>query len=74
MVALLQRMPERRRRILLAIRVDGLQQRDVAEHLGVSLRLVQRELKAAQDYLAERSGQGRQNPAACGSGMSPHGR
>ncbi|MFL0350378.1 putative RNA polymerase sigma factor FecI [compost metagenome] len=60
MVGLLQRMPERRRRILLAIRVDGLQQRDVAEHLGVSLRLVQRELKAAQDYLAERSGQGRQ--------------
>ncbi len=60
MVGLLQRMPERRRRILLAIRVDGLQQRDVADHLGVSLRLVQRELKAAQDYLAERSGQGRQ--------------
>jgi len=59
MVGLLQRMPERRRRILLAIRVDGLQQRDVADHLGVSLRLVQRELKAAQDYLAERSGQGR---------------
>ena len=27
MVGLLQRMPERRRRILLAIRVDGLQQR-----------------------------------------------
>ncbi|HIE5648651.1 TPA: RNA polymerase sigma factor [Stenotrophomonas maltophilia] len=60
MVGLLHRMPERRRRILLAIRVDGLQQRDVAEQLGVSLRLVQRELKAAQDYLAERNGQDRQ--------------
>lgn len=58
MVGLLQRMPERRRGILLAIRVDGLQQRDVAEQLGVSLRLVQRELKAAQEYLAARSGQG----------------
>ena len=34
MVGLLQRMPERRRCILLAIRVDGLQQRDVADHLG----------------------------------------
>lgn len=56
MVALLQRMPERRRRILLAIRVEGLQQRDVAERLGVSLRLVQRELKGAQEYLAARSG------------------
>jgi transcriptional antiterminator len=33
---------------------------NVAEQLGVSLRLVQRELKAAQDYLAERSGQDRQ--------------
>ncbi|RRU08250.1 sigma-70 family RNA polymerase sigma factor [Stenotrophomonas sp. 278] len=59
MLALLQRMPERRRRILLAIRVEGLQQRDVAERLGVSLRLVQRELKAAQEYLAARSADGR---------------
>lgn len=55
MMALLQRMPERRRRILLAVRVDGLQQREVADSLGVSLRLVQRELKAAQEYLAIRS-------------------
>ncbi len=59
MLGLLQRMPERRRRILLAIRVEGLQQRDVAERLGVSLRLVQRELKAAQEYLAARSADGR---------------
>ena len=88
MVGLLQRMPERRRRILLAIRVDGLQQRDVADHLGVSLRLVQRELKAAQTIwpsAAERAPgavlnggirlhfDAEQNPAACGSGMSPHG-
>ncbi|GAB3051713.1 RNA polymerase sigma factor [Stenotrophomonas tumulicola] len=58
MLALLQRMPERRRRILLAIRVEGLQQREVAERLGVSLRLVQRELKAAQEYLALRSADG----------------
>ncbi|MGH8089176.1 MAG: RNA polymerase sigma factor, partial [Stenotrophomonas sp.] len=40
MLDLLQRMPERRRRILLAIRVEGLQQRDVAERMDVSLRLV----------------------------------
>ncbi len=58
MLALLQRMPERRRRILLAIRVEGLQQRDVAERLDVSLRLVQRELKAAQEYLSARSADG----------------
>jgi len=58
MLGLLQRMPERRRRILLAIRVEGLQQRDVADRLGVSLRLVQRELKAAQEYLAARTAEG----------------
>lgn len=55
---LLQKMPERRRRILLAIRVEGLQQREVAERLDVSLRLVQRELKAAQEYLAARTPDG----------------
>jgi len=58
MFELLQRMPERRRRIVLAIRVEGLQQQDVADRLGVSLRLVQRELKSAQEYLAARSHDG----------------
>ena len=61
-----RRLPEFRKEVAtLELQLDRLrvvlpEQRDVADHLGVSLRLVQRELKAAQDYLAERSGTGRQ--------------
>ncbi|MEQ4576564.1 MULTISPECIES: RNA polymerase sigma factor [Gammaproteobacteria] len=56
LAGIIERMPARRRQILLSVRVEGMQQRDVAERLGVSLRLVQRELKAAQEYIAARLG------------------
>ncbi|RZL66183.1 MAG: RNA polymerase sigma factor [Variovorax sp.] len=47
-------MPPRRRRILILIRVDEMPRQEVAERLGVSLSLVDRELKRAHDYLTER--------------------
>lgn len=48
---LMGRMPLRRREVLLMVRVEGLQQKDVAQRLGVSLRTVEHELKRAHDYL-----------------------
>ncbi|VVE09955.1 RNA polymerase subunit sigma-70 [Pandoraea iniqua] len=50
---LLERMPARRREILLAVRLDGLAQREVAERFGISLRLVELELKRAQEFFLE---------------------
>ncbi|VVE36607.1 RNA polymerase sigma 70 [Pandoraea aquatica] len=49
----LEQMPQRRRDILLAVRLDGLAQREVAERFGISLRLVELELKKAQEFCAE---------------------
>ncbi|KPF96837.1 hypothetical protein IP86_15155 [Rhodopseudomonas sp. AAP120] len=37
----------RRRRILIAIRIEGLRLRDLADELGLSQRMVEKELKAA---------------------------
>jgi RNA polymerase sigma factor (sigma-70 family) len=47
----IDRMPERRRKILVLVRWDGLQQKEVAKLLGISLRVVENELKRAHDYL-----------------------
>ncbi|EON14017.1 MULTISPECIES: RNA polymerase sigma factor [Pandoraea] len=49
----LEQMPQRRRDILLAVRLDGLAQREVAERFGISLRLVELELKRAQEFCAD---------------------
>lgn len=43
-------LPPRRRAILMAVRMQGLPQQEVAEQLGISERMVSRELKAAHDY------------------------
>jgi RNA polymerase sigma-70 factor (ECF subfamily) len=53
LVRVLEQMPQRRRDILLAVRLDGLAQREVAERFGISLRLVELELKRAQEFCAE---------------------
>ncbi|AJF00492.1 RNA polymerase sigma factor [Pandoraea apista] len=53
LVRVLEKMPQRRRDILLAVRLDGLAQREVAERFGISLRLVELELKRAQAFCAE---------------------
>jgi RNA polymerase sigma factor (sigma-70 family) len=50
----LAELPPRRRAILLAVRLEGLPQRQIAARLGISLRLVEKELQRAQEYCAER--------------------
>jgi RNA polymerase sigma-70 factor (ECF subfamily) len=44
----------RRRAILLAARVDGQLNREIAEQYGISLRLVESELSAAMKYCLKR--------------------
>ncbi|GER09986.1 RNA polymerase sigma factor [Variovorax boronicumulans] len=51
---LLSRLPPRRREILLLVRLEGWSQRDVATRLGIPVRTVEYELKAAQDLLFAR--------------------
>ena len=50
----LSRLPPRRREILLLVRLEGWSQRDVATRLGIPVRTVEYELKAAQDLLFAR--------------------
>jgi len=47
-------LPARQREILLAARLDGLSRIEIAARFAISVRLVQRELQAAQDYCAAR--------------------
>ena len=56
LIRALEQMPQRRRDILLAVRLDGMPQREVAERFGISLRLVELELKRAQEHCAEQLG------------------
>jgi len=56
LMAAMERLPERRRQILVMVRWEHLPQREVAERLGVSLRTVEQELKKAHDYCAARLG------------------
>ncbi len=48
----------RRRAILLAARVDGLLNREIAERFDISLRLVERELGIAMKHVTERLEEG----------------
>lgn len=43
-------LPKRRRDIFLAVKVQGLPQRELAAQYGISLRMVERELQLAQGY------------------------
>jgi len=52
----MRELPERRRNILLAVRVEQLTQPEVARRMGISLRLVELELQKAQAYCAARLG------------------
>lgn len=49
----IKKMPVRRRNILILIRVDEMPRQEVADRLGVSLSLVDRELKRAHEYVIE---------------------
>lgn len=53
LAAVIAKMPQRRRNILILIRVDDMPRQEVADRLGVSLSLVDRELKRAHEYLME---------------------
>lgn len=52
--AIIEEMPLRRRRILILIRVDEMPRQEVADRLGISLSLVDRELRHAHEYVIER--------------------
>lgn len=45
----------RRQRILLASRVEGIRLRDIADELGLSQRMVEKELKAALEFCGQRT-------------------
>lgn len=47
-------LPERRRRILLLSRVEGVPHRDIAQSLGVTVRTVETDLKQAVEHCAHR--------------------
>jgi RNA polymerase sigma factor (sigma-70 family) len=53
-VRLLDRMPARRREVVVLVHMDGLTQPEAARRLGVSLRTIEYELKHAHDYLSAR--------------------
>lgn len=54
LAAVIDEMPPRRRRILILIRVDEMPRQEVARRLGVSVSLVDRELRRAHDHVVER--------------------
>ncbi|MBY6242344.1 RNA polymerase sigma factor [Methylosinus sp. Sm6] len=54
----LDELPQRRRAIFLAARLDELPHKIIAERHGVSTRLVERELKLALEHCSERLGRG----------------
>lgn len=51
---LIAELPPRQREILVAARLDGLPRREIAERLGISLSLVEKELKQAHEYCLTR--------------------
>ncbi|MDI4237337.1 RNA polymerase sigma factor [Bradyrhizobium sp. Arg237L] len=51
---IIAKLPARRREILLAARVDGMTRREIAARFGISVSMVEQELRAAQEYCASR--------------------
>jgi len=47
-------LPERRRRVLLWSRVEGLPNREIAKRIGVTVRTVETDLKQAIEHCAQR--------------------
>lgn len=47
-------LPERRRRVLILSRIEGLPNREIAGQLGVTVRTVETDLKQAIEHCAER--------------------
>jgi RNA polymerase sigma-70 factor (ECF subfamily) len=55
LAAIIEEMPPRRRHVLILVRVDEMPRQEVADRLGVSLSLVDRELRRAHEYIVERT-------------------
>lgn len=51
---LIAELPPRQREILVSARLDGLPRREIAARLGISLSLVEKELKLAHEYCLAR--------------------
>jgi RNA polymerase sigma-70 factor (family 1) len=49
--ALLQKMPEKQRTVFLMSRIDGLQYKEIATRLDLSVKAVEKRMKYALDYL-----------------------
>ncbi|MDE1172830.1 MAG: RNA polymerase sigma factor [Parvibaculaceae bacterium] len=49
-------LPPRQRDIMLAVRLEGLSQRQIAGRFGISVSMVEKELKKAQEYCVLRFG------------------
>ncbi len=47
-------LPERRRRVLILSRIEGLPNREIADSLGVTVRTVETDLKQAIEHCAQR--------------------
>jgi DNA-directed RNA polymerase specialized sigma24 family protein len=43
-------LPTRQRSILLATRLEGLTRRQIADRLGISVSMVEKELRSAQEH------------------------
>ncbi|WP_445489642.1 RNA polymerase sigma factor [Rhodopseudomonas sp. RCAM05734] len=57
--AILMGLSPRAREILIAVRLDGRTQSEIAAHLGISLSLVEKELRSAHEYCLRRFKAGR---------------
>jgi RNA polymerase sigma factor (sigma-70 family) len=64
MATILAELPPRRRAILLAARVDNMARQEIADRLGVSLRLVSKELQLAHEYCLARQEEMKQTDCA----------
>jgi RNA polymerase sigma-70 factor (ECF subfamily) len=51
---ILMELPPRRREVLLSARLDGMPRAEIAQQMGISLRLVEKELQLAQEYCLRR--------------------
>lgn len=52
--AAMSELPARQREILAAAQLDGMPRREIAKRLGISLSLVEKELKLAHEYCLKR--------------------
>lgn len=55
---IMARLPPRQRAILLAARLDGMSRQGIAERFGISVSLVEKELRSAQEFCTVRFNQG----------------